>query len=210
MRKLLLEVIAAIVGGIIVSLIVTFTTSLTHIQLILVYMTAILACGLLVAGLQFLPSLFRRRREKFKAEIIAAMKDSLLAELASRVPELRYRSSPAAILRGLQASAQADDLTALRDLLLDGRMVQARLREQGYSNIELQGDLAVEIGQWEGRASTALVSKPDRLREFRNAPGNPQSGLSTCEAYKRTEHQLEVLEETIQDLQTPRGRPSDP
>jgi hypothetical protein len=157
-----------------------------------------------------LPDLFRQRREQFKAEIVAAAKDALLAELAIREDEPRYRSSPRAILRAIRASAQADDLAAVRDLLLDGRLVQARLREQGYSNIELQGDLAVEIGQWEGRATTALVSKPERLREFRNAPGDPQTGLSTGEAYRRTEYQLGVLEELIQDLQVGRGQPSVP
>jgi len=45
----------------------------------------------------------------------------------------------------------------------------------------------------------ALVNRPDYLREFRNAPGDPRL-LSTSEAYRRVEHQLGVLEEVIQDL----------
>jgi hypothetical protein len=205
-----LEIAAAVIGGVIVSLLVTFTTSLTHVQLILAYIGIIAVCILLVAGLQLLSVLLRRRREKFKAEVIAAAKEALLEELASRAPEPHHRSSPRAILRAVQASAQAEDLATLRSLLLDGRMVQARLRESGYSNLELQGELAVAIGQWEGRAATALVSRSDQLREFRNAPGDPQTGLSIYEAYRRTEHQLEVLEEAIQEFQTRRVQPSEP
>ncbi len=84
-------------------------------------------------------------------------------------------------------------------------MVQARLRERGYENTELRGELAVDVGKWEGMGLAALVNRPDYLREFRNAPGDPQF-LSTSEAYRRVEHQLGVLEEVIQDLEVTKKR----
>ncbi len=197
MHRLIRDIVVAVVGGVIVGLIVTFTTSLTHLQLALVYAAALVACGLLLAGLE-LPRLIRQRREIFKAEVIAAARDAVINELASQaVP--RQSTSPGGILRAVQTRIHSDEREKLIGLLEEGRMVQARLREGGYGNTELQGELAVDVGKWEGMGLAALVNRPDYLREFRNAPGDPRL-LSTSEAYRRVEHQLGVLEEVIQDL----------
>lgn len=193
----------AVVGGIIVGLIVSFTTSLTRVQLALVYVGALAACGLVLAGLE-LPHLIKRRRAIFKAEVIAAARDAVINELASQaVP--RQDASPGSILRAVEARTHSDEREKLIGLLEDGRMVQAQLREGGYVDAELRGELAVGIGKWEGMGLSALVSRPGYLRDFRNAPGSPNS-LSTSEAYRRIEHQLGVLEEVIQDLGETKGK----
>jgi hypothetical protein len=203
MHRLIRDIVVAVVGGVIVGLIVTFTTSLTPLQLSLVYAAALVACGLLLASLE-LPRLIRRRREIFKVEVIAAARDAVINELASQaVP--RRSTSPGGILRAVEARIHSDEREKLTGLLEEGRMVQACLREGGYGNTELRGELAVDIGKWEGMGLAALVSRRDYLRDFRSAPGDPQF-LSTSEAYRRVEYQLGVLEEVIQDLEVTKKR----
>ena len=198
MHRLIRDIIVAVAGGVIVGLIVTFTTSLTRIQLVLVYVGSLAACGLVLAGLE-LPHLIRQRREEFKSEVIAAVRTAIMNELAARAITMQD-PNPSNLLRAAQARNQLDERERLLGVLEDGRMVQARLREGGYANIELQGELAVDVGRWEGMALAALVNRPDSLRDFRNAPGDPQF-LNTGEAYRRIEHQLGVLEEVIQGLE---------
>lgn len=187
----------AVAGGIIVGLIVTFTTSLTRVQLALVYIGSLAACGLILGGLE-LPRLIRQRREAFKAELIAAARDAVISDLAAQTTSA---PSPTvgSILRAVEAQHHHDEREKLIELLKSGRLLQARLREGGYGNVELQGELAVEIGEWEGMMLAALVDRPDSLYEVRNAPGDPQF-ISTGEAYRRIERQLRILEEVIQGL----------
>lgn len=141
-------------------------------------------------------------RDQVTAEVISSLKDEIFKEFATQVTQPGHVPSASAILAASRASTGtgADPGSELRRILLDGRIIQARFREWGSTNVELPGDLAVELGQWEARAKTALVDSPDRLREFRDAPGW-EIGLSTGEALRRTEHQMNAVENALQDIQ---------
>jgi len=83
MQRLIRDIIVAVVGGVIVGLIVTFTTSLNRFQLALVYAGSLVACGLILGCLE-LPRLIRQRREKFKNEVIAAARSAIMNDLAAQ------------------------------------------------------------------------------------------------------------------------------
>ena len=63
---------------------------------------------------------------------------------------------------------------------------------------------SMAIWQWrlangkDPRASAALLSMPEHLADFREAPGYPSFGISAGDAYRRMEIQLSALERAIQ------------
>lgn len=186
-------------AGIVVSLIASFTTSLTHAQLVGMFAVGLVVCALVLGALE-MPGVIHRRRAAFKAEVITAAKDAVLAELASQIPEPGQGASPAAILAAASASTRADNLAVLSKLLEEGRVLQARLGQFGSRNYEVPNDLAVEIARWEAKGGTALTRKPRLLSEFRDVQPQDVFHADTGATSERMEHQLRVLEKAARDL----------
>jgi hypothetical protein len=197
--RIVRDVAVAVAAGFIVAIVAAFTTSLSRIQLVGVFAGGLAACALLLGALEA-PGAIRRRRDAFKAEVVAAAKDAVLAELDSRAPQAQQGASPGAILRAASAPGRADDLAALSNLLENGRVLQARLGEPGTLNAEVPNDLAVEIARWEAQGATALTRKPDLLDEYRRVPYQNVFTATMGSMNLRMEHQLGVLEEAVQEI----------
>jgi hypothetical protein len=197
-QRLIRDIIVAVVGGIIVGLVVTFTTSLNRIQLALVYAGSLIACGLVLGFLE-LPRLIRQRRETFKNEVIAAARSAIMNDLAVQTVAAQNPGQEN-ILHPGPAYTKLNERERLVSLLQDGYKARARLREFS-ENRELEGPLAVEIDNWQGMVLTALVNKPKYQQDFRNA-GGAWDFMGTNEAYGRVGSQIRVLEEVIQSMKT--------
>lgn len=198
------DIIAAVVGGLIVLVIGLFVTNATRTELVWVYVGAIVMCVLVLGALQ-LPGLMKRRRAALKAEIIAAAKEQILAELGSLVSESRRNQISDAKPAAIHPSGPLDVDAKLVSLLEEGRMLQGGLRSAETANSILHGDEAVAIGRWEGRARTTLMRWRDFALRFDAAPGWHGIGLSHEDAYKRMDEQLKVLEWAVHELEE-RGR----
>lgn len=190
----------AVVGGLVVLVVGLIVTDDTLTQQVWVYVGALAVCGL-VLGAQQLPGLVRRRRDAFEAQVIAAVKDQVLAELESGVPEPTQSNSPDLKFAGiLSGNPLLDEATILAALLEQGRVLQGGLRSSEISNTTFYGDEAAAVGQWEGRAKAALVRREDFLRDFKNAQPSDYFGMSLGDAYSRMDTQLEVLERAIREI----------
>lgn len=203
MGRILRDIIVAVAGGFIVSLIVAFTTSLSRLELAGVFGLGLVACGLTL-GAAALPGIVRKRYHRWVDDLINKITEEVTARATS---ELLLRDDDAAtdanlnrIIAGTSGKAIIDteEPLTLRQLLIAGRLVQAKTLQYEVRSTEIYGDLAVEISQWEGRASAALLSMPEHLADFREAPGHPSFGISAGDAYKRMEIQLSALERAIQ------------
>ncbi len=203
MGRILRDIIVAVAGGFIVSLIVAFTTNLSRLELAGVFGLGLIACGLTL-GAVALPGIIKKRYRRWVGDLTSKITEEVTARTTS---ELLLRDDDAAtdtnfsrIIAGVSGKAvvDAEEPVTLRELLIAGRMVQAKTLQYEVRSTEIHGDLAMEISQWEGRASAALLSMPELLREFRNAPGYPSFGISAGEAYRRMDIQLSVLEEAIE------------
>lgn len=194
------EITVAVVGGLVVLVIGLIVTDDTRTQQVWVYVGSLAVCGLAL-GAQKLPGFIRRRRNAFKAQVIAAVKNQVLTELESRVPELTQGDSVNPKFVGIMTgNPLLDEVTVLTALLEQGRVLQGGLRSSDISSVVFYGDEAAAVGQWEGRAKAALVHREVFLRDFKNAPPFQDIGISIGDAYRRMETQLEVLERAIQEI----------
>ena len=198
----------AVVGGLIVSLIAAFTTNLSRLELAGVFGLGLVACGL-AFGVAALPGIIKKRYHRWLGDLT----NKITEEVTSRTArELLLRDDDAVantnlnrVIAGVAGkAADAKEPETLRELLIAGRMVQAKTLQYEVRSTEIHGDLAMEISQWEGRASAALLSMPELLREFRTAPGYLNFGISADQAYKRIAIQLAALEEAIQQVEAKR------
>ena len=203
MGRILRDIIVAVAGGFIVSLIVAFTTNLSRLELAGVFGLGLIACGLTLCAVA-LPGIIKKRYRRWVGDLINKITEEVTARTTS---ELLLHDNDATtdtnlnrLIAGVSRIATEEPVT-LRGLLIAGRMVQAKTLQYEVRSTEIYGDLAVEISQWEGRASAALLSMPELLSEFRNAPGYPSSGMSAGDAYRRMEIQLSVLEQAIQQVE---------
>ena len=203
MGRILRDIVVAVAGGFIVSLIVALTTNLSRLELAGVFGLGLMACGLTLGAIA-LPGIVKKRYRRWTGDLIDKITDEVTARITS---ELMLRDNDAAtdanlnrLIAGMsgQVIIDAKQPVTLRELLIAGRMVQAKTLQAEIRSAEIHGDLAMEISQWEGRASAALLFMPELLREFRRAPGVPSFGMSATDAYSRMDTQLSVLEEAIQ------------
>jgi hypothetical protein len=146
----------------------------------------------------------KKRYHKWADDLINKITEEVAARTAS---ELLLRDDGLAtdanlnrVIGGMSGNAITDskEPVTLRELLLAGRMVQAKTLRYEVRSTEINGDLAVEISQWEGRASAALLLVPELLSDFRHAPVSYSFGISAGDAYRRMDIQLSVLELAIQ------------
>jgi hypothetical protein len=121
---------------------------------------------------------------------------SLPAKQDPKPQETSKRGTIAAII----ASSRANDLRTLRDLIGNGRVLQARFGQFGSRMYELPNDLAVELAQWEAAVSALLVGKP-QLAQFHDVPREAVFDESTGSAYDRMSRELEIIQEAINDLE---------
>lgn len=163
----------------------------------------LIGCGLML-GAVALPGIVRKRYRKWVDDLITTITGEVMTRTTN---ELLLRDDDAAtdanlnkIIAGMSGKMiiETEEPLTLRQLLIAGRMIQAKTLQYEVRSTEIYGDLAVEIGQWEGRASAALLSMPDLLADFREAPGYPSFGISAGDAYRRMEIQLSVLERAVQ------------
>jgi hypothetical protein len=210
MGRILRDIIVAVAGGFIVSLIAAFTTNLSRLELAGVFGLGLIGCGL-AFGAAALPGIVKKRYRKWVGDLIDKITKEVTARTAS---ELLLRDDVATdanlnrIITGMSGRAIIDskEPVTLRELLIAGRIVQAKTLQYQVHSTEIDGDLAVEISQWEGRAGAALLSVPELLGDFRHAPYYSSFGVSANDAYRRMDIQLSVLEVAIQqgeDKSTP-------
>ena len=203
MGRILRDIIVAVAGGLIVSLIVAFTTNLSRLELAGVFGLGLIACGLTL-GAVALPGILKKRYRKWVGDLINKITEEVTArtssELLLRDDDVVTDANLNRLIAGISGKViiDAKEPVTLQELLIAGRMVQAKTLQYEMRSTEIYGDLAVEISQWEGRASAALLSMPELLAEFRHAPGYPSFGISATDAYGRMEIQLSVLEVAIQ------------
>jgi hypothetical protein len=206
MGRILRDIIVAVAGGFIVSLIVAFTTNLSRLELAGVFCLGLIACGLMF-GAVALPGIIKKKYRRWVDDLTNKISGEVTARTVS---ELLLRDDDTAtdtnfnrINAGVPGKAviYAEDPVTLRELLIAGRMVQAKTLQYEVRSTEIHGDLAMEISQWEGRAGAALLSRSELLREFRSAPDYLNFGISAGDAYRRMDIQLSVLEEAIQQVE---------
>jgi hypothetical protein len=168
-----------------------------------VFGLGLIGCGLML-GAVALRGIVRKRYRKWVDDLITTITGEVMARSTN---ELLLRDDDAAtdanlnrIIAGMSGRViiETEEPLTLRQLLIAGRMVQAKTLQYEVRSTEIYGDLAVEIGKWEGRASSALLSMPDLLADFREAAGYPSFGISAGDAYRRMEIQLSVLERAVQ------------
>jgi hypothetical protein len=202
MGRILRDIIVAVAGGFIVSLIVAFTTNLSRLELAGVFGLGLIACGLTL-GVVALPGIVKKRYRKWVGDLINKITEEVAARTTSELllcDDVATDAHLNRIIAGMSGKViiDAKEPITLRELLIAGRMVQAKTLQYEIRSTEIHGDLAVEISQWEGRASAALLSMPELLGDFRNAPGYPSFGISAGDAYRRMDIQLSVLDVAIQ------------
>lgn len=203
MSRTLRDIIVAVVGGLIVSLIVAFTTNLSRLELAGVFALALVACGLILA-VAALPKAIKKRYNRWLSDLTGRITEEVTArtvrELLLRDDDALADTNRNTLIAGAgeKVDTGTKEPTTLQDLLITGRMVQAKTLQYEVRSTEIHGDLAMEMGQWEGRARAVLLSKPELLSEFGRAPGYISFGISAADAYKRLDIQLAVLEEAIQ------------
>jgi hypothetical protein len=203
MGRILRDIIVAVAGGFIVSLIVAFTTNLSRLELAGVFGLGLIACGLTL-GAVALPGIVKKRYRKWVRDLINKVTEEVIKGTTSELPlrddDVATDANLNRTIAGMPGKAIVDakEPVTLRELLIAGRMVQAKTLRYEFRSTEILGDLAMEISQWEGRTSAALLSTPELLGEFRNAPGSPIFGISADDAYRRMDIQLSVLEVAIQ------------
>ena len=168
--RLTRDIIVAVIGGVIVSLIVGFTTSLSRFQLAEVFAATLMACGLLLGTLQ-MPGRIRRRRERFKATIVAAviatLTSTLMDEIAAAVRTKvasKFNSGSSAYSSNVPISK--DDLGSI---LEDGRALQAQLGSLDSMSQPVPSNLAANIARWNARTINYIASeRPSRFDNFRS------------------------------------------
>jgi hypothetical protein len=93
------------------------------------------------------------------------------------------------------------DLQHLRGLVLEGRVMRARLPEPRKRGLVLlPADLMRRFESWKGEVAEALQPWPEYLAQFR---GEPAYGVSLLEPNRRCteiEHRTKVLEEIVRGL----------
>ncbi len=200
MHRLLRDTIVAVAGGVVVSLIITFTTSLGEGLLVLVWIGVLAACGLILAAPQ-LPRHIRQRRQKFTTEVIAAARAVILAELTLPAAEPDRADVPAEVIAAAQDSTRADEMAEFGGLLAEGRDLQAKLFNVDTSDGHLSSHKAVSLAEWEGKVCTSLVTFPDYLRLFKVVMfASDLFDISTRSAKYRMDSGFGVIEELMLSL----------
>jgi type III secretory pathway component EscS len=203
MGRILRDIIVAVVGGTIVSLIAAFTTNLSRTELAGVFALALVACGLILGAAALLKAI-KKRYDRWLSDLTSKIAEEVSAETVRELllgddDTLVDTSLNRVIAGGVEkVASNATEPTTFQDLLIAGRMAQAKTLQYEIRSTEIHGDLAMEMSQWEGRARAALLSMPELLSEFGRAPGYISFGISAADAYKRLDNQLAVLEEAIQ------------
>jgi hypothetical protein len=190
------DTVIAVLGGLLVGLVVMFTTDLSHFGLIVVYLGGILSCGAGLGGLA-LPGILRRRRAAFKAEVISEVMAQIRADSTSAI--LRQRSDRS--FGGIRLPA--NEAEQLHDLITDGRLLQVRIRQmterQPYDD-GLPAELANEIAIWEASIRTALMLSPELAEALEQVPMYGEFGLNDQAYETRTGAEVAVLERAIRAL----------
>jgi hypothetical protein len=143
-----------------------------------------------------IPDLMRRRRAAFKAEVVAAVRDAILTDLASRIPISTQQDVTPFPVSTENIAAE----TTLQKLLVDGRVLQARLSEGERTSL-VSHELAVEIARWEAVTLNSLMGK-DRpsADDFRNLRTSDDMTIDPMyKTYNRINGELEILEIAIRD-----------
>lgn len=88
------------------------------------------------------------------------------------------------------------DTDGLREFIVEGRAIQARIGERRTLLTIVPGDLDRSIGTWEAKASAALASRPELLAQFKAEPARNPFAVQTAArvAYDQLEQRLNVLE----------------
>ncbi len=163
----------------------------------------LVACGLAL-GAAALPGIVRKRYRRWVDDLISKITEEVIARNTSehllRDDDAVTDSNLNRVIARTSGNAiiDAEEPLTLQQLLIAGRIIQAKTLQYEARSTEIYGDLAVEIGQWEGRARAALLSMPEHLADFRQAQGYPNYGISAGDAYSRMDIQLSALERAIQ------------
>lgn len=195
MHRLVRDSLIAVIGGAIISVITAFSTNLTRLEVAGVGAATIALCALIIGGMH-VPGLIRNRCAAFKSQIVAAATEAVLTELASRIPEPIQNEPPALI-----PVAARNERPALQDLLVEGRVLQARLAE-GDRSVPVGHELGAKIAGWEATTLNQLLMDDLRAgQDFRKSRSSfddifDDAAWKTC---TRMSHELEILEIAIQD-----------
>lgn len=198
-RDVLIAIGGAVAGGAILGIIAAFTTHLTRLQLVGVGAGTLVICILLFGGSWLLFEVNRRRRAAFEARIIKIVTEAVLTKMDSRIAGQIQAASNSSSTNTNVSTSSTNIPATLRNLLEDGRVLQARLGERDSSFV-VASDLSVEIARWEARSLNALMDQTDRsfADDFRNqGPGDDVFTISGFRAYNRMGHQLATIEQAI-------------
>jgi hypothetical protein len=215
-RDNLVGIVVGVIAALIAGLITVFTTDLTRLEDVGVFGLSLVVCGLVLA-LAYVPGMVSRRHERrrsaLKAEIMAEVQGELGEKIALAL-EPWFTAAPAdyptpriytpgdfdSLLAAVRLAVKAPAVPtekSLRELLIEGRDLQAKCRGIESSYV-IPDELAVEIGQWDGRVGAALLDDTDLLDEFRSEPwAGEVFHLSAREAYKMLQVKLGALESAI-------------
>ncbi len=182
MHRLLRDTIVAVAGGVVVSLIITFTTSLGQGLLVLVWIGVLAACGLILAAPQ-VPRLVRQRRESFRAEAMAEARSAMLAELTPSSHDVRIYKC---IISIMPPDGNAVSLLKEETVWNGFRISTLTKIDDAIRQMEFN-----VIGMDQVQANAAYRDLLDALNEFRTfvslktfPVGNERVGLSDQWDYK--------------------------
>jgi hypothetical protein len=152
-KRTIRDIVVAVIGAAVVSLVLGVSTPLTPLELL---GATLGACVLVLGGLHLTDMIRHWIRRRSKA------RNAVLAEL-----------------------------------FVEGRMLQARLGEAHSANVYVPNELAINIARWEAQAINALVDQPAHLNHLKEAPGKSSIDETTGDAFRRMQHQLNVIENAM-------------
>lgn len=183
------EFTIALAASVVVAVVTLFTVDLSKLQAAGVFVGALVMCFVAPPVWRWA----RRRLAAFKAKVLAEVTGAAVAAVRAELTAQPTAPQPTTTLVIPDSSF---DMPSLGKMLIEGRILQARLAESDSSQL-LPSGLGPEIACWEAKAINVLADRPHHLADFKSASSLYFYEWTRSDLYNRMAHQIAVIETAI-------------